>query len=192
MKASLFTIVGLLSLSAFDASAQAPALSAGLPRSEAKIAFVDLERVAATSALGKAAAAQIETLQGRKATEVGERQKQLQALQVKLTDGASVLGADALSKLDSEVARARRDLERFTQDAQQEVQDYQVQIQRSFAQKLFPVIGQIAETKDLWAVFRIEPQNLVWYQKALDISDDVIARLDAPAAAVTPAKPPKD
>lgn len=192
MKASLFAIVAALSLGAFDASAQVPALPNGLPRNEAKIAFVDLERIAATSALGKAAAAQIESLQGKKATELGERQKQLQALQGKLADGASVLGPEVLSKLDSEITRARRDLERFTQDAQQEVQEYQVQIQRSFAQKLFPIIGQIAKTKDLWAVFRLEPQNLLWYQKTLDISDDVIARLDAPAAALSPAKPPKD
>jgi len=181
MKTSLFTFLAVFSLNVLGAAAQTPDLAAGNGwRNGARIAFIDMERVTMMSATGKAAAAQIESLQGQKTAELLARQKQLQTLQARRKDGVAILAPEALSQLDSEVGRAQRDLERFSEDAQQEVQQFQVQIQRSFAQKLFPIIGQVAKTKDLWAVFRLDPQNLLWYEKALDISDEIIARLDAP------------
>ncbi len=137
--------------------------------------------------MGKAATTELDVLRGKKSAEVAERRKQLQALQSKLADGASLMNTEAIGKLEREVERTGRDLERFTQDAQEEVQHLQVQLQRSFGEKLFPVIGEVAQAKNVWAVFRLEPTVVLWYDKALDISDDVVAKLDAKAAPATSA-----
>ena len=152
---------------------------------------MDFDRVAATSTMGKAATTQLDALRGKKAAEVAERRKQFQALQAKLADGASLMNTEALAKLQRDVERTGRDLERFTQDAQDEVQQLQVQLQRSFGEKLFPVIGEVAQAKSLWAVFRLEPATVLWYDKALDISDDVVAKLDGKAAPAPPAPGPE-
>lgn len=150
MKTPVFTFVAVFCLGV-----------PGVWREGARIAFVDVERVTMRSATGKAAAAQLESLEGKKTTELAARQKQLRALQAKRAEGVALLAPEVLTRLDTEVGRAQRDLERFSEDAQQEVRDFQVQIQRSFAQKLFPIIGQVAETTDLWAVFPLDPQNLL-------------------------------
>ncbi len=171
-----------------NASAQTPAPgSPGALPAGARIAFVDFDRVAATSTMGKAATTQLDALRGKKAAEVAERRKQFQALQTKLADGASLMNTEALAKLQRDVERTGRDLERFTQDAQDEVQQLQVQLQRSFGEKLFPVIGEVAQARSLWAVLRLEPATVLWYDKALDISDDVVAKLDGKAAPAPPA-----
>ena len=191
MTATLYLVLALTFAGATYASAQPVATgSPGALPAGAKVAFVDFDRVAATSTMGKAATTQLDALRGKKAAEVAERRKQLQALQAKLTDGASLMNTEALSKLQRDVERTGRDLERFTQDAQDEVQQLQVQLQRSFGEKLFPVIGEIAQARSLWAVFRLEPATVLWYDKALDISDDVVARLDGKPAPVAPAPRP--
>jgi len=188
MRATLCWVFAVLVIGAIDASAQALAVgSPGKFPDDAKIAFVDFERVASTSIIGKAATTQLDALRDKKSAEVAERRKQLQALQVKLAEGASLLNGEALGKLERDVERTGRDLERFTQDAQEEVQHLQLQLQRSFGEKLFPVIGEVAQSRNVWAVFKLEPTSVLWYHKALDISDDVVAKLDGLAAPQPPA-----
>ena len=50
-------------------------------------------------------------------------------------------------------------------------------MQVAFGQKLFPVIGQVAAEKKLWAVFSTSP-SLVWHDPKLDISEEVAKRVD--------------
>jgi outer membrane protein len=190
MKATLYLVFAVLVVGATSASAQAPvAGGTGTLPAGARIAFVDFDRVATASTIGKAATTQLDALRGKKAAEVADRRKQLQALQTKLADGASLMNSEALAKLQRDVERTGRDLERFTQDAQDEVQQLQIQLQRSFGEKLFPVIGEVAQAKNVWAVFRLEPANVLWYDKALDISDEVVAKLDGKAV-TAPTAPP--
>jgi len=191
MRATLCVVFAVIVVGAMNASAQPIAIaSPGAFPDGARIAFVDFDRVASTSTIGKAATTELDALRGRKTAEVAERRKQLQALQAKLADGASLMNSEAIGKLEREVERTGRELERFTQDAQEEVQHLQVQLQRSFGEKLFPVIGEVAQARNVWAVFRLEPTSVLWYNKALDISDDVVAKLDGKAAPAPPAPRP--
>ncbi len=188
MRATLCLIFTVLVLGVMNASAQSLATAPpGAFPEGARIAFVDFDRIASTSTVGKAATTEIDALRGKKATEVAERRKQFQALQQKLADSASLMNTEALGKLQRDVERTGRELERFTQDAQEEVQQRQMELQRSFGEKLFPVISEVAQAKNVWAVFRLEPANVLWYHKALDISDDVVAKLDGAAASKPPA-----
>lgn len=191
MRATLCSVFAAMVFGAMNVSAQS--LSIGSPGAfpdGARIAVVDFDRVASTSTIGKAATIELDALRGRKTAEVAERRKQLRALQTKLADGATLMNTEALGKLEREVERTGRELERFTQDAQEEVQHLQIQLQRSFGEKLFPVIGEVAQAKNVWAVFRLEPTSVLWYHKALDISDDVVAKLDGKAAPAPPAPRP--
>ena len=191
MRATLCSVFAVIVVGAMNASAQT--LASGSPWAfpdGARIAFVDFDRVASTSTIGKAATTELDALRGRKTAEVAERRKQFQTLQAKLADGASLMNTEALGKLEREVERTGRELERFTQDAQEEVQHLQIQLQRSFSEKLFPVIGEVAQAKNVWAVFRLEPASVFWYHKGLDISDDVVAKLDGKAAPAPPAQRP--
>jgi outer membrane protein len=79
------------------------------------------------------------------------------------------------------------DIQRFTQDAQQEIQDLQNQLQQQFEARVQPVISKIGEEKGLHYIFNGPDAGLVWADPGLDISADVIKRLDAPQGA---AKPP--
>ena len=95
-----------------------------------------------------------------------------------LAQSESVLSADARLQLQRQYDRAKVELQRFTQDAQAEVQSTQEQTLHIFMQHLFPIVGKVASEKKLWAVFTVDSSTL-WHDPSLDISDEIAKRLDS-------------
>lgn len=168
--------------------AQAPP-PAPLPFPEgAKIAFVVLQRVVAESAEGKQASAKVQGLQQKKVAELNERQKTAQSLQERLDKSGAVMSEAARADLQKQVERAQVDLQRATQDAQQEVQELQQQLNEEFQRRIAPVIEQVGKERGLHYIFNGPDSGLVWADAALDITTDIVKRLDA-AKPAAPAKP---
>ena len=162
----------------------------------AKYAFINIQRIAAESAEGKALATKVQALNQQKVTQLNERNKQLQAAQQKLEAGASVLSPVAAAQLQKDIERMQVDLQRFTEDAQQEVTTLQTQLQEEFQMKLSPVVQQVATEKGLHLLFSAADSGLVWADLSLDITGEVIQKFDAaprtapaPAAAAPAPKP---
>jgi len=158
--------------------APAPAPPRPFPEG-AKIAFVVLQRIANESAEGKTATTRIQALQQKKAAELSDKQKQMQTAQQRLEKEASVLSTNAAGELQKQVERLTVEIQRFTQDAQAEVQELQQQLQQEFQVRLEPVLQEIGREKGLHFIFNGPDAGLVWADNALDISADVIKKLDA-------------
>jgi outer membrane protein len=158
--------------------APAPAPPRPFPEG-AKIAFVVLQRIANESAEGKTATTRIQALQQKKAAELSEKQKQMQTAQQRLEKEASVLSSNAAGELQKQVEKLTVEIQRFTQDAQAEVQELQQQLQQDFQVRLEPVLQEIGREKGLHFIFNGPDAGLVWADNALDISADVIKKLDA-------------
>ena len=165
---------------AAPATQPAPAPAPPRPFPEgAKMAFVVLQRIANESADGKTATTRIQALQQKKAAELTDKNKQLQTAQQRLEKEASVLSATASGELQKQVERLTVEIQRFTQDAQAEVQELQQQLQQEFQVRLEPVLQEIGREKGLHFIFNGPDAGLVWADNALDISADVIKKLDA-------------
>jgi outer membrane protein len=163
-----------------DPAAAQPAPPPPAPFPEgAKWAFVVLQRIANESAEGKAATAQIQALQQKKATELNEKQKQLQGIQAKLEKEASVMSVTAQSDLAKQVERLNTEIQRFTQDAQQELTELQEQLRLQFEARVQPVLDEVRQEKGLHFIFNGPDSGLVAADPGLDISLDVIKKLDA-------------
>jgi outer membrane protein len=191
--------------------APAPVAQAPAPRpfpEGAKYAFVNVQRIASESAEGKAATTQVQALNNKKVEELNAKNKQLQASQQKLESGGSVMSPAALAQLQKEIERQQVDIQRFTEDAQQEVTQLQQQLQDEFQRKLTPVIQQVATERQLHMMFSVVDSGLVWGDPSLDLTPEIIKRFDsagparpaaaapstakpAPPAAAAPAPAPK-
>jgi len=199
-----FAVIGTLALAvaapAFAQTPAAPAPATPAPQAAApapvpprpfpegsKVAFVVLQRIANESAEGKTATGRIQGLQQKKAAELNDKNKQLQTAQQRLEKEASVLSASAAGELQKQVERLTVEIQRFTQDAQAEVQELQQQLQQEFQVRLEPVLQEIGRERSLHFIFNGPDAGLVWADITLDISDEVIKKLDAKAAG---AKPP--
>jgi outer membrane protein len=159
----------------------------------AKVAYVVLQRIANESADGRVATTRIQALQQKKAAELTEKQKQLAGMQQKLEKEGSVMSASAGADLQKNIEKLNVEVQRFTQDAQAEVQELQQELQQEFQQRLEPVLSQVATEMGLQFVFNGPDAGLVWADSALDISGEVIKKLDASAGkpAAKPAAPTK-
>ena len=157
-----------------------------------KYAYVNVQAVAAASVEGKVAAEKIKVLQEQKSRELQEKNKALQSAQQKLEQGGSVLSDPARAQLQAEIERQQRDLQRFTEDAQQDVQQLAEQVEGEFNRKLTPIIDRVAKQKGVHFVFNAAQSGLIWAEPGMDLTAEVIQAFDSPAAAApapAPARP---
>ena len=143
----------------------------------AKIALINLQAVASTSNEGKAATAKIQAFRTKKTAELTEKGKAAQALQTKLQQGGSVLSDTARAQAEKDLQKMQRELTAMQEDAEQEGTELQNSLQMEFQSRIAPIIEQVAMEKELHAVLGVE--SVVWGTSAIDITAEVIKRLDA-------------
>jgi len=167
----------------------APALAVKFPEG-AKYAYVNIQRIASESSDGKASSARIEALRLKKANELNEKNKAVEAFQAK--QRSAVMSEAASAQVQKDIDKAQVDIQRMTQDAQAELQELQNELQIDFQRKVGPVIEQVAREKGLQLLFSQGDSGLIWADAGLDLTVEVIRRLDAAAAASQkPAAPKK-
>jgi outer membrane protein len=160
----------------------------------AKVAYVVLQRIANESADGRVATTRIQALQQKKAAELTNKQNQLAGIQQRLEKEGAVMSPAVAADLQKQAEKLNVEVQRFTQDAQAEVQELQQQLQGEFQQRLEPVLQAVAAEMGLQFIFNGPDAGLVWADSALDISGEIIKKLDSakPATAkpAAPTKPP--
>jgi len=154
----------------------------------AKIAYFNPQAVFQNSADGKAAVSRVNALIQKKQTENADKAKLLQGNQQKLQTSGSVMNEAARSQLEKEIERQTKDAERFQQDAQAEINELQQEVQNEFVKKLSPILEQIANEKGLHILFNAVESGIAWAAPGLDLTADVVKKLDAVAK---PAATPK-
>lgn len=165
-----------------------------------KIAIIDMARVSAESRLGKSYASQLEALRKDIDTKGDAKQKELEAmdasikaLQDELEKQGTVISPEAQERKRQEIVKKNRDRQAFIEDSQGELQRLReraqgqaANLQGDFQNKLKPVIDQVAKEKGIDII--LDNQVALMFNKAYDISSDIVAKADAivPATAAPP------
>ena len=156
----------------------------------AKLAYLDIQRVAAESADFKVSTARVQALNQKKVAELNDLNKRLLADQQKLQSQGAMLNEGARAELERAIDRQQKELQRSQQDAQEEVQQLQTDLQNTFQGKLYPIIQQVVAEKGIEILFSQRDSGIVFANPALDLTADVIKRFDAAQAASAPAPAP--
>jgi outer membrane protein len=149
----------------------------------AKIAYVNVQRIATESSEGQAATKRLTALREEKEKDLVSRNQKFEEARKRLETSASVLSESVRSTQQKDVERMQTDLQRATQDAQKAVEDLQNELQVEFQRKLLPVLSEVSAAKGLHMVFSSMDSGVVWADPGLDITTDIVRRLDAAAAA---------
>ncbi len=192
--ASLALVLSAAPTFAQTPPAQPPAQTAPAPAPQppapfpagAKIAFVDFQRIAQESAEGKSSAQKINALIQKKQTEGSEKAKKLQTDQAKLQQTGSVMSDAARTQLEKDIERQQVEGQRFQQDAQAEINELQTELNNEFQKKLLPVLQTVAQEKGLQLLLSRGDAGIIWGEPGLDLSSDVIKKLDGAKPAGTP------
>jgi outer membrane protein len=167
-------------------AAAQPAAAAQPPRpfpEGAKIAYVNVQRIASESVEGQAATKRLSSLREEKEKDLVARNAKFEEARKRLETSASVLSESVRNTQQKDVERLQTDLQRATQDAQKAVEDLQNELQMEFQRKLLPVLSEVSAAKSLHMVFSSIDSGVVWADPGLDITSDIIKKLDAAAAA---------
>ena len=171
-----------------------------------KIAYIDIQRVVGESNEGQAANSRVEELSDQKLSEIDAKTRELQGEvdslnqelqehQQRLQQGQNVMSIEARTNLQRDVTRlqvtiqranqdSQAEIERFTQDAEAEVQELQQRLQIEFQTRLAPLIQQVAAERQLGFIFNAT--DIVWADLALDITQELIDRLNNNSGNVAP------
>jgi outer membrane protein len=154
----------------------------------AKVAYIDLQYIASNSSEGKAATAKIQEYAKKKTAELEGKQKALEATRQKLLQGGTVLSDSARSQMEKDIEKMARELQYAQQEAQSEQQSLTQELQNDFQTRLNPIIDQVANEKGLHLVISIADSGAVWVNTGLNISAEVMKRLDTAKPAAAPVK----
>jgi outer membrane protein len=173
------------------AAAQPPAMPAQPPAPPrpfpegAKVAFINIPRIAAESAEGKASTTRVSALREKKLAELNGKNKQVETAQQKLNSGG-LLSDEARASTQREIDKLNVEIQRLQQDAEAEMQDLQQQLQLDFQRKLSPIIQQLAVEKGLHILLSQTDAGLVWAEPGLDLTSEIIKRFDAATVGAKP------
>jgi Skp family chaperone for outer membrane proteins len=103
----------------------------------------------------------------------------VQTAQAEIDAGAAVLSAGALAQRKAELDRLTRETQFKQEQAQADVQALNDTLMEEFQQKVQPIIEQVRSEKNLWVIFSTVDAGVAAMNPALDLSQEVIKRLDA-------------
>ena len=154
----------------------APALAGA---QDQRIGFVDTTRAAANSRDGKAAEQSLKNLREQKRDEFRPKDERLKRLQEELQTQRFVLSKAALQERELEIYKLRRNLERDLEAAQEEFELEQRKLMQPILQSILQVVNQVAQDKGYLVILEKTSPGVLFYSDTLDITDKVIARLNA-------------
>lgn len=155
----------------------------------AKFAYINPPRIFQETAAGKTAVGRINALTQKKQSEFQAKQKAMADNQQKLQSSGGVMSDAARGQLEKEIERQNTEIQRFQQDAQAEINELQNEVQAEFVTKVNPIIDAVAKEKGLQIVFNGGDAGFAWADPGLDLTSEVIKRLDA---ATKPGVAPKN
>jgi Skp family chaperone for outer membrane proteins len=88
----------------------------------------------------------------------------------------------ARSQLEKDIERQQVEAQRFQQDAQAEINELQQQLQNQFQERLMPILEAVAKEKGLQMLLSHQDAGIVWWDPGIDLSAEVVKRLDAAPA----------
>jgi len=168
-------------------STQKPATPATTPKptpvpfpADAKIAYVDLQRVVAESALGKLGMEQMKVLNDKLSSQLAAKNKEIQSLQDKMKTQQNVVTEVVFNGMVKDLDRLQREAQFISQDAQVQIDQKQKELLDDFQQKVLPIVEDLRKERNLWMIFALgENSNIAAANAGLDLSEEVVKLLDA-------------
>jgi outer membrane protein len=144
-----------------------------------KIAIVDMQRVIIESTPGKAVQARVEGFVNKKTAELQQEQQSLKRQEADLENQKSVLSQEAYASRHNDLEQKALAFRQKSEAADREYQQMYQQEMRQFIEMAAPIIEAIGKEGNYTMIVDRNDQGLLFYDQALDITDQVLARINA-------------
>lgn len=152
---------------------------------QAKTAVVNMQAAVFATAEIKKADAELQATQKSRIDQAQQLNADLQAISAQLGNPQSKLSDEQQQELNFRGQREKRDLDRLSQDLQDEATRAREEIIPRITQKMVEVVKKLADAKALDLV--IDTANVVFSKQTMDITTEAIAAYDKQYPAPLPA-----
>lgn len=159
-----------LSVSATPALAQTAPVTVGV---------FDADRILAESVAGRQALALFSQLRDQRSGEVQAQQIEFNTLR---QQGLQAMpGSPEAVSIQRQVEDKSLQLQRLNEDVQNELGARQAALTEEITRKIAAIIEEIGAERGFTVIFNNVQSGLAFWDPAVDLTDEIIARLDAPA-----------
>ncbi len=145
---------------------------------EMKIGYVDIQRAVNDCQAGKEAKKTI-TKEFEKYQRVGaEKQKELQTMKEAFEKQAPMLNPDARTAKEKEYQSKLRDLQRWAEDSQNEINQKRMELERTISAGLQKVILKVGAEDGYTLVLEKNETIVLYASKTIDLTEKVIKLFD--------------
>lgn len=164
------------------AVAATPAMAQFTP----KVGVINVVHLLENSAPGRQGIEDLKELQKQKTEERNALQAEAAELRTKATDGQFSLTDEKLADLKKQLEDKLIALQRFNDDANRELQKRQEEMLTEIQGKIMPIINAVGEEGDYTMIFNKFESGLVYANDAIDITAEVMERLDGSVSEPAP------
>jgi outer membrane protein len=168
--AILAIIASVVVWSSRPQSAQAP---------PARIAVVDVNKVLSSSVQGKASYDRIKKMQDDRIAKAKQMNDEITALDHEISTKRISLSEDRIAVMTKQLSDKKIAMQRYAQDADREIGEARDRELQMLNMRLKPVIDTMSKEMGLAAVFNKFESGLIYASDAIDITDQVISRINS-------------
>lgn len=158
-------------------------VAAGYAQQFPKIGVINSQRVLETSTEGKRVIAQLQDKDKKVQDELAKIDEDIRKLESKINTQRLTLSEQSLLDLRSDIDRKRTDRKRRAEDSLRELQDLQLRLFNKVKSELLPIIEELGKEKGFDVIFDLANSGALYFNPAIDITDEVIKKYDASKAA---------
>jgi outer membrane protein len=166
-----------------------------------KVAIIHVQNAILSTKEGQKAAGDLTTKFAPKKAELDKKQADLAGLQDQLRKGSATMSEEMKAKLMRDFDSGNKNLQRDTQDAQDELDQQQGKVMQELGNKMMGIIEKYAAQNGIAMVVDVSnPQTpVLWASQTIDITGDIVKLYDqaypsgggaAPAGAPKTSTPP--
>lgn len=172
------TVALLVAVAGLAVGVLAPAAA----QSSIKIAVIDVNRIMTDSQRGKAVLAGIEKMQAERSAQLKAMNEELTEMQKRFQEGRLSLAEDKLAELQGQIEEKDRLFKRAREDAERDIQKRRADEIEKVESAVFPIINTLGKEGGYTLIFNKFQSGLVYAEDTVDITNEVIKRLDSTAA----------
>lgn len=157
-------------------------VSFGFAQQEGKIGVVNSQEVLEKSAEGKKVMAQIQSRDSKAQADIAKLDEEIRTLETRINTQRLTLTQEALINMQADLDRKRTDRTRFAEDQVRDMNELTGRLFQRIQNELLPIIEQIGKDKNLDLIFDLGRSGAIYFNPAVDLTNEVIQKYDASKA----------
>jgi Skp family chaperone for outer membrane proteins len=165
---SIFLILIFTTLLAATAAAQ----------SVQKVAIIDSQKAFDRSVQGQKVVALLQDKENEIKASLKQKQEEINSLKDKFASQRLTLNEEALSQLQLAIDKKETEKKKYEQDSSIEFDQYKAKLIKKMRDEMLAIVDELVKERGYDLVFDLSSSGLIYFQPALDITEEVIKKYD--------------